>query len=427
MPGLPEIYAELQKVFLDRFASPREGHPGDARVAFAFGTPIPDDSFRLDDPLRTVSPQLATEFMASHADVVPDLRESCFIRSTRTVSNQFMLLLNGATTANAGTEELLGLVKSECKPLFEPVLGLKGEYRNLQTTPENWFDVSDEGNWTQVVINHQDSPPPPPPGGSGGSHGGFDGSGGLSGEFLVWKKPPDELTELLAQPVSSATFQVEPVKKLNIKPAVFQPHVLDEQVLNVSRPAAALRLRSRRSSFSDQIMVEGQHRFERQPEVLIEPRKRKFISAAEITELVTVVREQSVSQPVVADGFRLSLRYCMVELKRPWLSDALLSLPGWFVHGFAKGDFSQGVSSNVGNMAYVPTACIIVRDVSIAANWNDSDKTALQSSSELGGFSLLGRSYDQNTQTLNIPGMQSFAWICQPMPVLPPADPPPNS
>jgi len=26
--------------------------------------------------------------------------------------------------------------------------------------------------------------------------------------------------------------------------------------------------------------------------------------------------------------------------------------------------------------------------------------------------------------TLTVPGMQMFAWVCEPLPVLPPADPP---
>jgi hypothetical protein len=439
MPGLPEIYAELQKVFLDRFAKPRDGRPGDAFVAFAFGTPIPDASFRLNDPARTLSPELAIEFLAGHADVVPDVRDACFIRSVRTVTNQFLLLLNGATATTDAGSELLGLVKAESKPLFEPVLGLKNEYRRLDATPANWFDLSNDNNWTTINIDHHNNPPPPPPPTHGGSNDTF-----TKDKFLLWRKAPAFFETELAKPVNTELFATDPVKILNRRLIERQSQIVEEtpfhSVLLAAEPileAPALRLvQSNERRLSGNLEIRNLRRFEREtlfernepPVIATEnqpaPFKEKFISAQQVGQLVSNLHEEATAQQVTADGFKLSLRFCLVELKRPWLSDALLSLPDWYVPGFAKGDFSKGQADNMGIMAYVPTACIIVRDVSISANWAEEDKAIIQNATEMAGFSLLGRDYDQNSQTLNIPGLQSFAWICQPMPVLPPANSP---
>ena len=442
MPGLSEIYAELQKVFLDRFAKPRDGHPGDAFVAFAFGTPIPDASFRLNDPAHTLSPELASEFLAGHADVVPDVQDAYFIRSIRTITNQFFVLLHGATATTDAGSELLGLVKAESIPLFEPILGLKNEYRRLDATPANWFDLSNEDNWTTINIDHHDNPPPqptPPPPTHGGSDDNF-----IRDKFLMWRKSPEFFETELAKPVSTEFFATDPVRILNKRLIERESSTIDvtpfRSVLLATESvveAPALRLvpaNERRPSrisevtnlrrFDREMLLERNNSFAVITESSPASFKEKFISAQQVGQLVSSLQSESTAQHITSDGFKLSLRFCLVELKRPWLSDALLSLPDWCVPGFSKGAYSKGQAENTGLMAYIPTACIIVRDVKISANWAEDDKAIIQSATEIAGFSLLGRNYDQNSQTLNIPGMQSFAWICQPMPVLPPADSP---
>jgi hypothetical protein len=72
----------------------------------------------------------------------------------------------------------------------------------------------------------------------------------------------------------------------------------------------------------------------------------------------------------------------------------------------------------------LPTACILIRNLQIKAQWSAQDDAAVEQSVNLGGFSLFGRSYDRNTATLTVPGMQSIAWVCEPMPTLPPENAP---
>ena len=77
-----------------------------------------------------------------------------------------------------------------------------------------------------------------------------------------------------------------------------------------------------------------------------------------------------------------------------------------------------------GILPILTVACILIRNLTIHAQWSEDDQKVLESSSHLGVFGLQGRSYDRNSATVTVLGMQSVAWICDPLPVLPPADAP---
>src|SRR5207248_1565219 len=113
------------------------------------------------------------------------------------------------------------------------------------------------------------------------------------------------------------------------------------------------------------------------------------------------------TQIVEAREFVLDVWICIVQVRRPWFSDALLSLPNWYVVGLAKGAFSSAPPEHVGNLSILPTACIFVRDIKIKAQWTEADLQVIESSLNQGAFNLLGSSFDSNTMTLSIPGMQS--------------------
>jgi hypothetical protein len=129
--------------------------------------------------------------------------------------------------------------------------------------------------------------------------------------------------------------------------------------------------------------------------------------------------------PVMSDGFSISVEVCLVHLRRSWLADGLLNLKSWFVPTVTKGSFSDGTGrGNSTPLAVLPIACVFIRNLAIKARWTDEDRARAETSSHLGTFALLGRSFDQNSATLTTEGMQAIAWICQPMPVLPPRDAP---
>jgi hypothetical protein len=131
-----------------------------------------------------------------------------------------------------------------------------------------------------------------------------------------------------------------------------------------------------------------------------------------------------VEPPVSSDNFSLSVEVCLVRLRRPWLSESFLQLRSWFVPGTAKGEFSSGMgATDAGRLAVLPIACVFIRNLTMKAQWSEADQTNVENASHLGAFSLLGRTYDRNNGSLTVPGTQGLAWICDPLPVLPPSDP----
>jgi hypothetical protein len=128
----------------------------------------------------------------------------------------------------------------------------------------------------------------------------------------------------------------------------------------------------------------------------------------------------TTSQPVASQQLTISLKYCLVELDRHWLSLDYLSTQGWFMPGYAAGWASTGTAeNNTGVFPVLPIACLVVKDLTIAVDATD-DVDAAQQSAAFGPFSLVGRTVDTITGTLRIEGMQIIGWVCQVMPKLPP-------
>ena len=80
-------------------------------------------------------------------------------------------------------------------------------------------------------------------------------------------------------------------------------------------------------------------------------------------------------------------------------------------------------AADAGRFGTLPIACVLVRSLVITARWSDEDRINAMESTHLGAFSLMGRTFDAGTAKLSVPGMQSVAWLCDPLPPLPPADP----
>lgn len=104
-----------------------------------------------------------------------------------------------------------------------------------------------------------------------------------------------------------------------------------------------------------------------------------------------------------ATNSQVSFKFTRVNLIRPWLALSLLKLNGWGVQGMGPGYLSNGLSAdNDGTFALLPTAMIVVRDLSITpvgTNAADADSYPLLTSK----------------------GLQILAWINKVVPFSPPA------
>lgn len=104
-----------------------------------------------------------------------------------------------------------------------------------------------------------------------------------------------------------------------------------------------------------------------------------------------------------AANSQVSFKFTRVNIIRPWLALSLLKLNGWGVQGMGPGYLSNGLSAdNDGTFALLPTAMIVVRDLSITpvgTNAADADSYSLLTSK----------------------GLQILAWINKVVPYSPPA------
>lgn len=439
MSTIEQVFDALHDTVLEHFG--RVGVMGSSSViAFEPGTPIPDQTFRLDDAAHTLSPALARDFLSAHADTLPEVIDSLFSRRMLTVENQYGVLLAGATAAGAGGMDMLDAVKRQAKqdygdevPALQPGMG---SYRPLHAVPANWYDLAVDGNWTTISIGAADDPPPAAPVGP---------RPGRSAVLTSWQTLPVSADLVLTKPLDIQLFdaaQTPPVNKLRVhEPAML--HVLAGQhrapaamaltqadarwlrKIEGAAPPSPARMRGRVSRRAGVTRVGGRTVIpgaaEQPTEAAID--KRRLFTADRLAVLSELVRANATPEPVATDSLSISFRLCLVRLQRPWLSQSLLSLPGWYLPGFAKASLSDAVSLTA-PMALVPTGCILIRDLRIKGQWTDGDRQALARSASLGPLSLLGRDLDAGTATISVAGMQSIGWLCERMPVLPPTGDP---
>jgi hypothetical protein len=458
-------FAELTALFRnslrDRFGLPEATTPGATRLCFALGTPLPDDGFRTE-PGGEYFPLGAMEFMSHHCNVAPHIVGDMFLPTINEVDDLYGLLLAGSSPATAADAELLGAIKLEAKAAFDVTLGSTippgfDTFRPTHAVPERWFDQDQSANWTTISIAQSppEPPPQPPPGGSGGgggggSSGGGGGGGGVGGgggggrpRFPLMFRPVDPgLAGLLAEPVtveSAKTLKVG--AKLALADAAATPfadtHFVDRSALvnavlavdrepgsarlaRSPRPVRELPIRIQRALAAEERLAAAARRRISASELRTSDRPFRHFSAAIRSEDLRF--EGGVE--LTSKRFGLDAELCLVNLRRSWLSTAFLRLGNWFVQSFDKGGLSSGDPEDGSPFAVIPVACVLVRNLRIHAEWSTADQQQSLASTHLGPFSLAGRRFDTTTATLSVPGMQSVAWLCEPLPPLPPRSTP---
>ena len=133
--------------------------------------------------------------------------------------------------------------------------------------------------------------------------------------------------------------------------------------------------------------------------------------------MASEIAAASAPQPVEAPNVEISFKYCVVRLQRPWFPELLLLTKGWYIAGYAAHTLSTGsLMDSAALFPCVPTGFVAIKELSINGSWSQADAAAATRSASLGPFSLVG----STTSGLGSPGMQIFAWICEPLPALPP-------
>lgn len=132
------------------------------------------------------------------------------------------------------------------------------------------------------------------------------------------------------------------------------------------------------------------------------------------------LRKRSQPQAVTSKSLALSFQYCLVTVRRPWMSGAFLHARNWFVPRMRAGEAASGTGTGEGAFEAIPTAALCVRNLAIVAEWSTEEAAMLASITKLGPFSLVGREIQAGTNSLTCPGIQVIGWVFEPLPPLPP-------
>lgn len=139
------------------------------------------------------------------------------------------------------------------------------------------------------------------------------------------------------------------------------------------------------------------------------------------------------------NGLRVSFKYTLVTIRRPWMTFNLLGTQGWNLGNlYGKGAISNGTKTGQDGavMPLLPTSFVVVKDVKISATWSKSDLDFIKSQISAGGgfgigpFSISGNYANSKSKetfasafaggTITVPGVQIIGFISQIVPFCPP-------
>jgi hypothetical protein len=401
-PATTNLLQQVHDYLLQVYSSGRSGTTNQQLAFEPIGVPLSSEMFKVNPTDTALSPEMAIEVLSDLSNVVPEVDNGTFFRGLRTLEAAYEVMLFGSTPLTA-SDAGFAHIKSEAQQSFGDTLGslqpAGSPYRAVHAIPIDWYDTTHEQNWTTHTFNegtppaNQPAPPATPP--------------------LTWHRIPPHFgaivaqrqtffaanSELVSAPPPSATASAT---KASLRPMTMMraPIATVGSGAVIARPLAAAPVASATVA---------------QPaSTIVRPIAAAYSAA--------VIVSQTTPQNVSGSGLSLSFEYCLVLLRRDWLSDAFLQLRNWYVPGYGSGALSNGTdAAGVGNFALVPTAFIAIKNLSIKAQWSSDDKAALDASASLGPFALFGRTFDAATNTLSVPGMQLVAWVCETQSPLPPA------
>jgi hypothetical protein len=124
----------------------------------------------------------------------------------------------------------------------------------------------------------------------------------------------------------------------------------------------------------------------------------------------------------------MSVEHTVATVNRsPWWQGSLIADPGWYVPGIERGWYVGEPADPVNQPYALPVAIVLARNLSISGTWSSDDAASLVSSGVTFGPFGLGTAEITSTSqvtTISVPGVSLIAMFCEPLPVLPPNDPP---
>jgi len=415
--SLDRLIQEFYDTFIALYHQTAEPSGGGAFLAFEpIGTALTSDMFEL--PPGAFSPLLAAERFSTLANTLPEL-EGTTIKgpSIRSADGLYEMMMIGAQPLPASDRSGFDRFKSDAIELFDrakaqPLLHDGRAYRTAVATPPDW--CANATTWVKRTFSTEERTQ------TDAGPLKMAQSTRMVAERWAWRVAPPDVALVLEDP--GAVHRLVSTKAATFA-AVKQPHLMiRSQTMPAFKASPALMAATVGRSFTS-----GSKNFVQRPVATLaaEPSThatlamtRPELQAAVVQQLANAAKPQEVT----SKSLSLSFDYCLVTATRPWLSTPLLTMKHWFIDGHKAGELASGEGTGAGAFEVIPMAALVVKNLEIRAAWSAEERTAAAGFMKLGPFSLMGRtSSGAELNAISCPGMQIVAWICQPMPLLPPA------
>jgi hypothetical protein len=369
------------------------------------------------DPAAPGAASTALEYMSSVANALPDLSGGVFTATERTVAGAYLQILDPAQPLDPSAAAGFSAIKAAAMEAYQN--GAQGSllgpytYYPAFAAPANWYDPAVQNNWTSYAYSAGSPPPPANP--------RFRMMNTSAQWRITTSAPPTQqppatqsVQSFMAMPATQpqTRFAPRPVPHPAPQPAG-QPQTHFTPPSGFVRPSPA------------------------QTVLRVPPAPTASPSAAPARPPLVVNNDGAA--PTLHPFFNIAFEYCVVQLRRPWKSGDFLASSGWFVPGAHVGDFASGPvgarqataaltpgsaapPAETGSFAWIPVACIAVRNLVINAGGGAIDPTVGASATALGPFRVAPSA--SGVDSLRNPGIQIIAWICNAQPLLPPASDP---
>ncbi|BDC46043.1 hypothetical protein [Paraburkholderia terrae] len=399
--SLDSIYTPLSGFFLDRYKT-ADG----SAVVFRFdkyGSVISEDDF-VDPahPEMGYSSNLVREKFSDLVNHIPqDLGDGMNVafRQDTIDDAYFLRLLSPALPcANGPIADAFNTLKASALNTWHSIrlessTGLMLEYRPCLASPVEWYDTGSQDVWTtQTFSISSNSATPAQPQGP--------------------VRPPSPLWRLKLDDVAMRSA----LSESNVD--VIQP----SPVRNCSPIARMRAVTAVSPALATQVVAPDMTTTPEPYEFPLHDGVRTQLPRYNIGERFRIAQAIDASAPTrqaETESITVSFDYCLVNVRRPWYTDSFIADSNWCVPPLLKG----GVTSNAQGTSFasVPIGFVVVKNLSIVAEWPAADLASAAQATSFGPFKVES---GIAKGTLAHTGVQIIGWLLQVLPPLPPNDAP---
>lgn len=436
----------LEKFFIDQFHTQATSDPATtATSAFAFEQfPLgltSEQFFAREGDVKSFSrPAVNEYFSISMADLPSSIVDGYRRPVLSPISDTYFFELLGPSTfwqdtlssdeANLDAMSWYNTVKAEGKKRFERLklastTGLAVDHPSTDSLPPNWLDPGG-GTWTrhQLAVSQTATSTPPAattsaPTGQVRDHRfmmmkrDIAAPEPIDKPLLMFRKitetsPAATIGEAAMKTATpSTTFTVESAKAA-------QP---------ITRPIALQMTKFAPLSANRAVDLPNLMKFRRDG---VDKSWMHLADQIEWQQQIVAMPPPTVQEPIApveTTGMTVEFSFQIVQIRRQWLFTPFLFNANWFVQGLRRGEIADFTGDGDSRMSWIPSAIILVKDVTLRASWSNQDQAQIAQSFAVGPF-LLGDKKTVSNESLTIPGIQWIASVSQALPKLPPHDDP---